>query len=317
MKRAMILGVGGQDGSYLAEILLEKGYDVHGLHRRSSVDNLRRIAHIRDRISLHRGDMADPLSIHRAIHRVEPQEIYNEADQDDVRWSQSIPAYSFDITAAAVGRLLEIVRTTNAGIKLFQPVSAMMFGSSPMPQREDSPLAPSSPFGCAKAAAYYLCQHYRREHGLFVSTAILFNHDSPARSEDYVLHKICRAAVRIARGTQDKLPLGNLQQQIDIGFARDYMLAAWQMMQMSYPGDYVIGTGAAWTIGEMVRESFRCAGVKGDWQDYVTIDPAFYRANPPTLIADPTKARQDFDFRPAHSIQDLIRMIVKHEQEHA
>lgn len=315
MKRALILGP-GQDGSYLAEILLEQGYEVHVMHRRSSVDNLKRIRHLLDRVTLHRGDLTDFGSLLDVFAEADPQEVYNVADQDDVSWSYSIKSYAWDVTSGGVLRVLEVCRAYSKEVRLFQPLSATMFGLSPPPQNEQTPLNPRSPFACAKAAAWHLCKHYRQDRGVWVTCGIMFNHDSPTRSEDYVLHKICKSAVRIARGEQEKLVLGSLDQQIDIGFARDYMEAAVRMMQLAEPDDFVIGTGEGTSIKSMVAIAFHCAGIGGREKEVVEVNPAAARPGPqPTLIADARKAKRVFGFDPGKTcIGDLIKMLVEHEQ---
>lgn len=314
MKRALVLGP-GQDGSYLAEILLERGYDVHVMHRRSSVNNLHRIQHIRDRVTLHRGDLTDFGSMLDIFTEVNPDEVYNEADQDDVGWSRHIPLFSWEVTAGGPMRVLELVRICCPYARVFQPCSATMFGTAPAPQNEQTPFNPQSPFACAKVAAYHLCRHYRESYGLFVSTAILYNHDSPTRSEDYVLHKICKSAVRIARGEQKCLTLGSLSQRIDIGFARDYMEAAHDLLQLVYPDDFVIGSGVAWSLLDMVEHAFRVAGGPPVSETTVKIDPSCSRPGPqPELLADSLKANRAFGFKPQTGIAQLIEMLVEHEQ---
>lgn len=313
MTRALILGIGGQDGSYLADILLECGYEVHGLHRRTSLGNLSRIAHIKNRLILHHGDMADPQSVHRIISAVKPLEVYNEADQDHVGWSYDTPALSVDITYGAVARTLESISRINCAIRFFQPLSATIFGNAPPSQNETTPFNPLSPYACAKAGAYHLCRHYRQTHGLLVSTAILFNHDSPRRTGDYLLHKICQGVARIARKEERTLTLGSLDMAVDVGFARDYMEAAWQILQQDEPDDFVIGTGCAWTIREMVEAAFGAVGIKS-WEDRVILDPAFNRPDAGcTLLADPGKARKAFGFNPKTAIGELIAMLIKEE----
>src|SRR5262249_15747513 len=225
--KALILGVTGQDGSYLAEILLEKGYEVHGMVRRSATGNTRNIEHLKDRLTLHRGDLADSTSLYRIIRTVQPRELYNEADQDHVRWSFDTPEYSYDITGSAVGRLLEIVRQVDPSIRVFQPCTSNMFGNvTQWPQTEETPFRPQSPYACAKLLGLGLGRHYRETYGMFVSTAILYNHESPRRTEEYVTRKITRAAARIKAGVQDRLSLGDLSAAIDWGYAREYMEAA-------------------------------------------------------------------------------------------
>lgn len=243
-KRALILGIGGMDGSYLAEVLLDKGYSVHGLYRRSSVDNLARIRHLLGRVTLHQGDMADSLSVREAICLAQPSLIFNEADQDSVGWSFNTAGLSVDITYGGLARLLEFLRRWDEKVRVFQPLSATMFGAAPPPQDESTPFAPASPYACAKTAAYYLCQHYRREYGLHVSTAILFNHDSPRRGPGYLLQRIAR-----------REPLwGDLQEVVDVGHAREYMEAAWRIMQLDRPDDFVLGTGRGYRIADLASE---------------------------------------------------------------
>ncbi len=321
MKRALILGVGGQDASYLVDILLEKGYEVHGLYRRSSTGNLRRIEHVLDRVTLHMGDMADQSSIERALLLSDPDEVYNEADQDSVGWSHAAPNYSYDITFAAVGRLLEILRG-DKDIRIFQPCTAMMFGDAallnnpdfPQSQNEETPLRPMSPYACAKAGAYHLCRFYREVHGMFVSVGILYNHDSPRRTEEYLLHKICKAAVRIARGQQETLALGNLDARVDIGYALEYMEAAWNMLQLGKSDDFVIATGAASTIEYMVRYAFACAGVTDPmWR--VTRDEKFWHPAKGVLRGDWNKANETFGFIPHTTSLKLIEILIKHFEE--
>lgn len=307
-KRALILGVGGQDGSYLAELLLERGYQVHGMHRRSSTGNLRNVQHLVDRITLHRGDLLDAVSLRRTLEAANPDEVYNEADQDDINWSWSFPSYQLAVTAGAVGDLLELLRGTD--VRLFQPVSAMMFGMQPPPQSETTPLDPRSPYAAAKAAAWYLCRAYR-EKGVKVSCGIMFNHDSPNRSEDYLLHKVCAAAVRIAAGKQNSLAVGNLEQRLDVGFARDYMEAAILTLQHE-PGDYCIGSGRAVTVSDIVYAALNCAEARCMKVD---TDERFYRpfALLPNLCANIGKI-SSLGWKPKTSFADLIRLIVDAER---
>ena len=311
-KKALILGITGQDGSYLAEVLLEKGYEVHGMIRRSSTGNTKNIDQIINKIILHKGDMADVNSLYRIISQVQPEEIYNEADQDHVGWSYDIPAYSYDITAAAVGRILEVIKQVNPKIKFFQPVSATMFGDAIHPQSEKTPFNPQSPYACAKLLAYYLARYYRDVHGMFVSTAIFFNHDSPRRSEEYLLHKICNSAVRISKGKQKQIALGSLDMSVDIGYAKEFMEAAWQIMQQENPDDYVIGTGEGRTIREFLEEAFAQVGLKTE--GLVTIDPKFVRpGKQPTLIGDITKAKEAFGFNPKIKFKELIKILIENQ----
>lgn len=313
MSRALILGVGGQDGSYLADILLEKGYEVHGLIRRSSVDNTVRIKHVLDRIVLHQGDLADYGSLHHAIVASNPDEIYNEADQDAVGWSRHVPSYNYDVTFKAAGNLLEIMRHEAPEARLFQPVSATMFQGAEYPQDEDTPLTPKSPYACAKAGAYLLSRYYREVHGMFVSTGILYNHDSPRRGEDYLVHKICKSAIRVAEGKQDKIRLGNLDHLVDIGHAREYMEAAWSILQLDKPDDYVIATGISYSVGALAYSALGQLGIT-DTHSLVEVDPSFVpkigRTEPP-LIGDIEKARTAFGFNPTLHGFMLINSILE------
>ena len=312
-KRALILGITGQDGSYLADILLKRGYEVHGMCRRSSVYNVQRIEHLLKPvklIELHQGDMLDPVSIQRIIEKCRPNEIYNEADQDNVGWSYKTPGYSYQITSAAVGNLLEIVRKINDEVKVFIPVTAMMFGDAVKTQNENTPFNPQSPYACAKVMAYHLARYYRQVHGMFVCTGILYNHDSPRRTEDYLLHKIAHSAVRIANGGQEKLGLGNLSMIVDIGYAKEYMEAAVDMMQLDTPDDYVIATGDGYSIEDLTRYAFELVkDVNG--MSKVHIDPNFYRPGKlPELVGDYRKAFRVFGFTPKYDAMKVIKMLI-------
>ncbi len=312
-KKALILGITGQDGSYLAELLLQKGYEVHGMYRRSATGNLKNINHILDKIKLHKGDLADSSSFYRIISEVMPDEIYNEADQDNVGWSYDLPAYSYDITAAAVGRVLEAIKQINKKIKFFQPLSATMFGDAKeVPQTEKTPFIPQSPYACGKTLAFYLAKYYREVHGMFVSTAIFYNHDSPRRSEEYLLHKICASAVRISKGLQDKLRIGSLDLRVDIGYAEDYMEAAWKIMQLDKGEDFIISTGKTYTIGELIDEAFSQVGIKKE--GLIEIDPNFARPGKQVeLVGDITKAKIKIGWEPKVNSKELIRILIKSE----
>lgn len=309
--KALILGATGQDGSYLAEILLDKGYEVHAMVRRSATGNTRNIDHLQDRLILHRGDLADTTSLYRIIRDVQPHELYNEADQDHVRWSFDTPAYSYDITAAAVGRLLEIVRQIDPGIRVFQPVTSNMFGkAAESPQTEETPFRPQSPYACAKLLAFVLARHYRETYGMFVSTAILYNHESPRRTEDYVTRKITRAAARIKLGLQHELALGDLSAAVDWGYAREYMEAAWNILQQDTADDFVIATGEAHTVREWLDTAFELVGLRAD--DYVRIDAGLLRpANTMQLVGDASKARRAFGFDPQVKFRKLIEVMLE------
>jgi len=318
VKKALVLGVTGQDGSYLAEILLEKGYEVHGMVRRSATGNTRNIDHLigdpqifNRRFFLCRGDLADPTSLHRIIASVRPDEIYNEADQDHVSWSYDMVAYSLDITGAAVGRLLEIIRQVDPGIRFFQPCSSNMFGlTDTATQNETTPFNPQSPYACAKVMAYYLVRYYRQVFGIHASTAIFYNHESPRRTPEYVTRKVTQSVARIASGRQDALVLGDLSSRIDWGYARDYMEAAWKILQLDRPDDFVIATGEAHSVKEWVDAAFSVAGLEPG--RYVRTDPALIRpGKTSTLVGDITKARRTFGFEPKYRFRDLVRLMVE------
>jgi len=292
-RKALILGITGQDGSYLAEVLLEKGYDVYGMVRRSATGNTRNIDHLIQNNKLFdkgfylcRGDLADSTSLYRIINEVKPQEIYNEADQDHVRWSYDMVGFSADITGAAVGRVLEVIRQIDPTIRYFQPCTSNMFGESQSAlQNEETPFNPKSPYACAKLMAYYFTRYYREAFGMFASTAILYNHESPRRTEEYVTRKITKSVARIACGKQDKLVLGDLSARIDWGYSREYMEAAWKMLQIDKADDFIIATGEAHSIQEFVNEAF--AVVNLNPEDYVVSDKSLFRpTKTSTLVFD-------------------------------
>ena len=313
VKTALILGITGQDGSYLAELLLSKGYEVHGLVRRSATGNRSNIVHIADQITLHKGDMADPTSIYRVISEVKPDEIYNEADQDHVSWSFDSVGYSCDITGAAVGRLLEIVKQLDLSIRVFQPVSSNMFGRcDTSSQVETTPFRPQSPYAAAKVMAFVFCQYYRDVFGMFVSTGIFYNHESPRRSEEYVTRKITKGAASIAKGQQQELTLGNLDIQIDFGFAGEYMQAAWQIMQLDESDDFIIATGETHSLEEVVDVAFAKAGL--DYKSYVKFDSRFARPGKTSVLAgDASKARKIFGFQPRVRFKEIIEAMVEYD----
>ncbi|MCF7844865.1 MAG: GDP-mannose 4,6-dehydratase [Kiritimatiellales bacterium] len=314
-KKALIMGITGQDGSYLAEVLLEKDYEVHGLIRRSATGNTCNIDHIMDDIELHRGDLSDAPSLYSAINTVRPDEIYNEADQDHAGWSYSVVDYASDITGAAPGRILEIIRQIDPKIKFFQPLTSNMFGQAEeCPQNEETKLMPQSPYACAKAYAFMLTRYYRQVHNIFASTAIFFNHESPRRTPSYVSRKITQAAVRISLGLQDKLYLGDIEPEIDFGYAKEYMETAWKIMQQDKPDDFVIGTGEAHSVRELMEAAFKAVGLNAD--DYVEIDPKLIRpGKTSTLIADYSKANKIFGYEPKVKYKDLVRIMIEHDQK--
>lgn len=324
MRKALILGVTGQDGSYLADVLLEKGYEVHGMVRRSATGNTRNIEHLLNdpevfnrRFFVVRGDLADATSLYRIVRSVEPDEIYNEADQDHVSWSFDMVDFSADITGGAVARILEIVRQINPAIRYFQPCTSNMFGRTEQsPQNEETPFNPQSPYACAKILAYHLTRYYRESFGMFASTAILYNHESPRRTTEYVTRKITRAVARIALGQQDKLVLGDLSARIDWGYAREFMDAVWRMLQLDKPDDFVIATGEAHSVKEWVDEAFAVVNLRAE--DYVVTDPSLLRPTKTSaLIGDITKARQAFGFEPKVKFRELVGLMVEADMQAA
>jgi GDPmannose 4,6-dehydratase len=318
MKKGLVLGVTGQDGSYLAEVLLEKGYEVHGMVRRSATGNVRNIEHlIRDpellnrRFFICRGDLADPTSLYRIITSIEPQEIYNEADQDHVSWSFDMVGFSADITGAAVGRILEIIRQINPSIRYFQPCTSNMFGKTDSTlQTETTPFNPQSPYACAKVMAYYLTRYYREAFGMFASTAILYNHESPRRTEEYVTRKITKSVARIVCGKQDKLILGDLSARVDWGYAKEYMEAAWQMLQLDESDDFIIATGEAHSVQEFVEEAFAVVNLR--LEEYVVSSQDLFRPTKTgVLVGDTSKARTSFGFEPKVKFKELVKLMVE------
>jgi len=322
MKKALITGITGQDGSYLAELLLEKGYEVHGVIRRSSSFNTSRIDHIYQdphaegcRLFLHYGDLHDGSSLNLLLKKLRPDEIYNLGAQSHVRVSFDVPEYTGDVTGLGACRLLEAIR--ELGLKdtrVYQASSSEMFGASPPPQNEQTPFYPRSPYGCAKVYAYWIGVNYREAYGLHVSNGILFNHESPRRGETFVTRKITRAAARIKLGLQQKLYLGNLEAKRDWGYARDFVEAMWLMLQQPRGDDYVVATGEAHSVRELCEAAFGHVGL--DYQRHVEIDPRYYR---PTevdhLLGDPSKAINALGWRPRTSFRELVRLMMESDLE--
>ncbi|MBI4129414.1 GDP-mannose 4,6-dehydratase, partial [Candidatus Peregrinibacteria bacterium] len=304
-------------GSYLAEILLEKGYEVHGLIRRSATGNTKNIDHILNDVTLHPGDLADVPSLYAAIAAVRPLEIYNEADQDHAGWSFKLVDYASDITGAAPGRILEIIRQTDPSMKFFQPLTSNMFGlTETKTQNEETPLRPQSPYACAKVYAWTLTKYYRDVHKIFASTAIFFNHESPRRTPSYVSRKITTAAARISMGLQEKLQLGDTSAEIDFGYAKEYMEAAWNILQLDHPDDFVIGTGEAHSVREFLEEAFSMVGLNVD--EHVAIDASLFRPGKTSaLVADTSKAKKAFGFEPKVKYKDLVRIMMEHDRQEA
>lgn len=310
-ERALILGASGQDGSFAADILLEKGWQVHGLVRHSSApDHLWRIAHIRDRLTLHEGDVLDAASVGRVISEVRPAAIYHLADQDNVAYSRRCPGYTMDVTCGAVARMLEVVRQIDRGIRWFQPLSITMFGEAPPPQSETTPLDPQSPYAAAKAAAWHVCRYFRKHHGMHISCAILANHTSERQAPGYLHQTICRGAAAIARGEQHHLELGNLDTMVDVGHAREYMEAAARMLELPAPDDFVIATGRSRRVGDLARLALSLAGCED-----APILPSreHYRKEPPPPVqGDITKARRVLGWSPQADAEGLVRVLVPH-----
>jgi GDPmannose 4,6-dehydratase len=315
MRRALITGITGQDGSYLAELLLAKGYEVHGLVRRSSTFHTERIDPIRDRLKLHYGDLVDSSSLHAVIEKSEPDEVYNLAAQSHVRVSFEMPEYTCDVTAAGVGRLLEAMRTAGSHARFYQASSSEMFGKvRETPQTESTPFHPRSPYAAAKAYAYHLTVNYREAHGMFACNGLCFNHESPRRGENFVTRKITRAVGRIAAGTQKKVALGNLDAQRDWGFAGDYVLGMWQMLQQPGPDDYVIATGETHSVEELLELAFSRAGLR--WQDHVESEERHLRPTEvDVLLGDASKAKRVLGWEPKVSFRGLVEMMVDSDIE--
>jgi len=315
-KKALISGITGQDGSYLAELLLGKGYEVHGLIRRTALhpESLKNIAHIQDRLTLHYGDLAT--GNHALLSELQPDEVYNLAAQSDVRVSFDIPEYTGEITGLGVLRLLEAVRRFSPSSRFYQASSSEMFGNSPPPQSEDTPMQPRSPYGAAKLYGYNMTRVYRDAYGLFCCNGILFNHESERRGKNFVTRKITESLPRIRDGKQSKLYLGNLDAKRDWGYAPDYCEAMWLMMQQEEPDDFVIGTGEAHSVREFVALAFQTLFL--DWQEYVEIDPQFYRPSEVNyLLADARKAKRILGWQPKTSFEELVILMLDADLEAA
>lgn len=310
MKKALVTGITGQDGSYLAELLLAKGYEVHGMVRRSSTETFDRIAHFKDQVTLHQADLLDQLSIINVLSGVRPDEIYNLAAQSFVPTSWQQPLLTGEFTALGVTRMLEAIRQVDPEIRFYQASSSEMFGKvRETPQNELTPFYPRSPYGVAKVYGHFITVNYRESYGLFAVSGILFNHESPRRGLEFVTRKITDGAVRIKLGLDSELRLGNLDAHRDWGFAGDYVDAMWRMLQQSEPADFVIGTGETHSVREFVELAFACLDL--DWTQYVVQDPLYFRpAEVESLIADPTRAREQLDWTPETSFEELVRMMV-------
>ncbi|MEN9217703.1 MAG: GDP-mannose 4,6-dehydratase [Gloeomargarita sp. DG_2_bins_126] len=325
MKKALITGITGQDGSYLADFLVQQGYAVHGIIRRASLFNTSRIDHLykdshdpEARLFLHYGDLTDGTGLRRIIEQVQPDEVYNLGAQSHVKVSFAQPEYTADAVATGTLRLLDAVRDyeniSGRRVKFYQAGSSEMFGASAPPQNEQTPFYPRSPYAVAKVAAYWYCVNYREAYGMFICNGILFNHESPRRGETFVTRKITRALGRIKMGLQPYLYLGNLAAKRDWGFAGDYVEAMWLMLQQDNPDDYVVATGEAYSVQEFLETAFGLLDL--DWRAYVKIDPRYFR---PTevdyLLGDATKAHKQLSWQPRYSFKELVQMMVEHDLE--
>jgi GDPmannose 4,6-dehydratase len=325
LKKALITGITGQDGSYLAELLLAKGYEVHGVIRRASTFNTDRIEHIyRDphepgsRLVLHYGDLADGTGIRRILEKACPDEVYNLGAQSHVKVSFEQSEYTADIVATGTLRLLEALRDYTAvsrnEVRFYQAGSSEMYGAAAPPQSERTPFYPRSPYGVSKVAAYWYGVNYRESYGMFVCNGILFTHESPRRGETFVTRKITRALGRIKTGLQEKLYLGNLSSMRDWGFAGDYVEAMWLMLQQGAPDDYVVATGESYSVREFLEEAFGQAGL--DWQDYVEVDARYFRpAEVDYLLGDPSRTKEKLGWEPKVGFKELVKMMVDHDLE--
>jgi GDPmannose 4,6-dehydratase len=317
MKRALITGITGQDGSYLAELLLGKGYEVHGIIRRASTFNTARINHLYQdpnvndvRLFLHYGDIADSTNLIRLLYRLRPDEVYHLAAQSHVRVSFDIPEYTADVTALGTIRILEAIRENGLTSKFYQASSSEMFGKAQeVPQRETTPFYPRSPYAAAKVHAYWATVNYRESYGLFACNGILFNHESPRRGETFVTRKITRAVASINAGLQNRLFLGNLEARRDWGYAPEYVEAMWRMLQEDAPNDYVIATGETHSVREFLDVAFSHAGL--DWREYVEISPRYFRpAEVDLLMGDASKAKRLLGWQPTIGFEALVRLMV-------
>lgn len=314
-RKALITGITGQDGSYLAELLLDKGYEVHGLVRRSSSFNTWRIDHVRDHLILHYGDLVDQNSLVRTLELVAPEEVYNLAAQSHVKVSFEMPEYTAGVTALGVLRLLDAVRELGLTTRVYQAGSSEMFGLvQETPQTEKTPFHPRSPYGVSKVFAHWVAINYREGYGMPVSNGILFNHESPRRGENFVTRKITMGIAAIKKGKAKELRLGNLDAKRDWGFAKDYVEAMWLMLQQEKPDDYVVATGETHSVREFLEEAFSYLGLH--WQDYVVVDPKYFRpAEVDVLLGDPTKAQRALGWQPKVGFKELVRIMVDADME--
>ena len=314
-RKAFVTGITGQDGSYLAEILLERDYEVYGMIRRSSSFNTARIDHIFGDIELVFGDLTDGSVLNQLMRTIRPDEVYNLGAQSHVRVSFDVPEYTADTDAMGTLRLLDAIREEGVECRFYQASSSEMFGKvREVPQTEETPFHPRSPYGVSKVFSYWITRNYREAYGMYAVNGILFNHESPRRGPTFVTRKITRAVGAILRGEQDALTLGNLDARRDWGYARDYMDGAWRMLQADEPDDYVLATGETHSVREFLGEAFGCVDL--DWNEYVKIDPRYFRpAEVDELIGDYSKAKEKLGWEPTVRFQELVRMMVEHDRE--
>ncbi|WP_313802445.1 GDP-mannose 4,6-dehydratase [Cytobacillus sp.] len=313
MKKALITGITGQDGSYLAELLLDKGYKVYGLKRRTATPNFENIKHIQNEIELYSGDLRDMTSLSEAVQAIKPDEVYNLAAQSFVGDSWRQPIYTGEVTGIGVTNMLEAIRLAKPDARFYQASSSEMFGKvMETPQTEKTPFYPRSPYGVAKVYGHWITVNYRESYGMYACSGILFNHESPRRGIEFVTRKVTDAVAKIKLGLQEKLLLGNLDAKRDWGFAGDYVKAMWLMLQQKDPEDYVIATGETHTVKELVEVAFKHVGL--NWQDYVVQDPRFMRpAEVDILLGDPTKAKKKLNWEPQISFRELVSMMVEQD----
>jgi len=315
VSRALITGITGQDGSYLAEFLLDKGYEVFGMTRRASTENVERIGHLVDKLTLLQGDLLDPPSLDAALREAQPTEVYNLAAQSFVPTSWNQPVLTAEFTAVGVTRVLEAIRAVDPSIRFYQASSSEMFGKvREVPQTEMTPFHPRSPYGVAKVYGHYITVNYRESYDLYAVSGILFNHESPRRGLEFVTRKITDGVARIKHGLAEDLRLGNLDAERDWGFAGDYVEAMWRMLQEDEASDYVIATGTPHSVREFAQIAFEHAGL--DWEQHVAVDPKFLRpAEVDQLIGDPTKAKEQLGWEPRTSFRELVEMMVDTDLE--
>ncbi len=325
MKKALITGITGQDGSYLAELLLEKGYEVHGIMRRASVFNTERIDHIYQhpnapdrRIILHFGDLADASNLNHLLKLIQPDEIYNLGAQSHVRVSFDIPEYTANVVALGTLRLLDAIKENGLRTRFYQAGSSEMFGDVlETPQKESTPFNPASPYGAAKVFAHNIAKNYRQAYGMFICNGILFNHESPRRGKTFVTRKITRGIASILAGKIDKLYLGNLDAKRDWGYAPEYVEAMWRMLQVDLPGDYVIATGETHTIREFLEEAFGLLNIN-DWEKFIGIDPVYFRPQEVNLLlGDASLAKQKLGWEPKVKFKELVKIMLEHDLREA